>query len=50
MADILRNQLRGTLGANYTLEKELGGGMSRVFVVHELSLGRDAVSLRAHPA
>ena len=28
----LRDQLQGTLGAAYSLERELGGGMSHVFV------------------
>lgn len=40
----LREQLQGTLGDNYQLEQELGGGgMSRVFVAHETSLGRKVV-------
>ena len=40
----LRDQLQGTLGAAYTLERELGGGgMSRVFVAHETALGRQVV-------
>jgi eukaryotic-like serine/threonine-protein kinase len=40
----VRDQLQVTLGSAYTLERELGGGgMSRVFVVHEASLGRRVV-------
>ena len=40
----LRDQLQKTLGDNYTLERELGGGgMSRVFVAVEESLGRQVV-------
>jgi serine/threonine protein kinase len=40
----LRDQLQRTLGDNYSLERELGGGgMSRVFVAEELSLGRKVV-------
>src|SRR5688572_10994688 len=40
----LRDQLQKTLGDNLTLEQELGGGgMSRVFVAHEASLGRKVV-------
>jgi serine/threonine protein kinase len=40
----LRDQLQGTLGTAYTLERELGGGgMSRVFVATETSLGRRVV-------
>ena len=40
----LREQLQSTLGAAYTLERELGGGgMSRVFVARDESLGRDVV-------
>ncbi len=43
MAD-LRDQLQTTLGDSLTLEAELGGGgMSRVFVAHERSLGRKVV-------
>ncbi|WP_284349538.1 serine/threonine-protein kinase [Roseisolibacter agri] len=42
--DPLRDQLQATLGASYTLERELGGGgMSRVFVAREEALGRDVV-------
>jgi serine/threonine-protein kinase len=34
--DPLRDQLRATRGASYTLAQELGGGgMSRVFVARE---------------
>ena len=40
----LRSQLQTSLGAAYTLERELGGGgMSRVFVAREAALGRDVV-------
>ncbi len=40
----LRDQLQETLGTQYVLEQELGGGgMSRVFVAHEASLGRKVV-------
>ena len=40
----LRDQLQKTLGDAYTLERELGGGgMSRVFVATESSLGRRVV-------
>jgi serine/threonine-protein kinase len=40
----LRDQLQGTLGTAYTLERELGGGgMSRVFVATETALGRSVV-------
>jgi tRNA A-37 threonylcarbamoyl transferase component Bud32/tetratricopeptide (TPR) repeat protein len=39
-----RNQLQQTLGAAYTLERELGGGgMSRVFVADEARLDRKVV-------
>jgi eukaryotic-like serine/threonine-protein kinase len=40
----LRDQLQKTLGGSYSLERELGGGgMSRVFVAEETSLGRKVV-------
>jgi eukaryotic-like serine/threonine-protein kinase len=40
----LREQLQSTLGDKLILEQELGGGgMSRVFVAHESSLGRKVV-------
>ena len=40
----LRQQLESTLGATYALERELGaGGMSRVFLAEERSLGRQVV-------
>jgi serine/threonine protein kinase/tetratricopeptide (TPR) repeat protein len=40
----LKEQLQQTLGGSYTLERELGGGgMSRVFVAEETSLGRKVV-------
>jgi serine/threonine-protein kinase len=41
---ILRDQLQRALGDAYTIERELGGGgMSRVFVAMENSLGREVV-------
>jgi len=40
----LRQQLQATLGATYTLERELsGGGMSRVFVATDPALNRHVV-------
>ena len=40
----LRDELQKTLGDAYTIERELGGGgMSRVFVAQETSLGRQVV-------
>jgi serine/threonine-protein kinase len=40
----LRQQIRDALGPSYDLQRELGGGgMSRVFVARETSLGRDVV-------
>ncbi|MFN2603548.1 MAG: protein kinase [Gemmatimonadaceae bacterium] len=40
----LRDRLQATLGDVYTVERELGGGgMSRVFLAHETSLGRNVV-------
>ena len=40
----LRAHLQTTLGDAYTIERELGGGgMSRVFVAREQSLGRSVV-------
>ena len=40
----LREQLQATLGECYTIERELGGGgMSRVFVARDVTLGRDVV-------
>src|SRR5947209_4069989 len=40
----LHDQLQATLGAAYTLGRELGGGgMSRVFVAAETALGRQVV-------
>src|SRR5215213_5372216 len=44
MAADLRAQLQDTLSGSYALERELtGGGMSRVFVATETSLGRRVV-------
>ena len=44
LMDELRDRLQASLGASFTIERELtGGGMSRVFVAHETSLGRDVV-------
>jgi serine/threonine-protein kinase len=41
---VLREQLQSTLGASYTLERELGGGgMSRVFLATENRLNRRVV-------
>jgi serine/threonine-protein kinase len=41
MESDLHERLQSTLGASYTLERELGGGgMSRVFLVREEALGR----------
>lgn len=40
----LRDQLQSALGTTYTVERELGGGgMSRIFLVHEVALGRRVV-------
>ena len=40
----LREQLQTSLGVSYALERELGGGgMSRVFVAIEKTLGRTVV-------
>jgi serine/threonine-protein kinase len=40
----LGNRLQHELGTDFVIERELaGGGMSRVFVARELSLGRDVV-------
>ena len=40
----LKQQLQTSLGANYAIERELGGGgMSRVFVATEKTLGRTVV-------
>jgi len=40
----LHDQLQRTLGASYTIERELGGGgMSRVFVATDTTLGRRVV-------
>jgi serine/threonine-protein kinase len=40
----LRDDLQNALGGSYTLERELGGGgMSRVFIAQDTSLGRTVV-------
>ena len=40
----LRSQLQGALGSTYTLDRELGGGgMARVFVAEDGTLGRQVV-------
>src|SRR5262245_63736696 len=40
----LRDQLQAALGTTYTIERELdGGGMARVFVAYEPTLGRRVV-------
>ena len=44
MPDPLRDRLQSSLGAAYTLERELGGGgMARVFVATDATLGRQVV-------
>jgi eukaryotic-like serine/threonine-protein kinase len=44
MTDKLREQLQSALGSTYSIGRELGGGgMSRVFVAEETSLGRAVV-------
>jgi serine/threonine-protein kinase len=44
MSHLLRDELRASLGAAYTLKRELGGGgMARVFVADETALGREVV-------
>ncbi|MDB4881650.1 MAG: protein kinase [Gemmatimonadetes bacterium] len=44
VSDPVREKLQATFGSAYTLGRELGGGgMSRVFVAHEVSLGREVV-------
>ena len=44
MAGDLRERLQASLGSAYAIERELGGGgMSRVFVAVETSLGRKIV-------
>jgi len=44
MLDDLRVRIETALGANYTIERELGGGsMSRVFLANEIALDRKIV-------
>jgi serine/threonine-protein kinase len=43
MPEALRERLQAALGSSYTLERELTGGMSRVFVAMEASLSRRVV-------
>ncbi|MGH7624733.1 MAG: protein kinase domain-containing protein, partial [Gemmatimonadaceae bacterium] len=44
MTTELQDQLQNALSGSYTLDRELGGGgMSRVFLAHELALGRRVV-------
>src|SRR4051812_48617512 len=44
MNDLLREQLQLALGDTFTIERELGGGgMSRVFVATDRTLGRQLV-------
>ena len=43
MPDTLRERLQAALGTSYTLERELSGGMSRVFVAMEAALARRVV-------
>ncbi len=42
MADLL-DRIQRALGASYRIERDLGGGMSRVFVAEDLRLGRKVV-------
>jgi hypothetical protein len=43
MATELRDQLQEVLGDTYQIERELPGGMSRVFVAEETALARKVV-------
>ena len=44
MSDALQEQLQAALGDHYAIERELtGGGMSRVFVALEKTLGRHVI-------
>ncbi len=44
MTENLRDQLQSTFGSTYTIQRELGGGgMSRIFVARDETLGRDIV-------
>ncbi|MGH7695662.1 MAG: protein kinase domain-containing protein, partial [Gemmatimonadaceae bacterium] len=48
MTDLL-DRLRSSLGASYRIERELAGGMSRVFVAEDVKLARQVV-LKVLPA
>lgn len=50
MPDTLRDQLQTALGSAYVFERELGGGMSRVFVAEDATLGRTVVVDVLRPA
>ncbi len=41
--DPIRERLQRALGSQYSLERELGGGMSRVFLAEEIALARKVV-------
>ena len=44
MSDSFQRRLQTSLGSAYTLDRELGGGgMSRIFVARDETLGRDVV-------
>jgi eukaryotic-like serine/threonine-protein kinase len=49
MPDTLRERLQAALGSHYTLERELSGGMSRVFVATEAALGGRRVVIKVLP-
>jgi tetratricopeptide (TPR) repeat protein len=46
----LRDQLQQSLGRDFAIERELGGGMSRVFLAEDLTLGRKIVVKVLPPA